>query len=438
MSETIAAISTAAGGGIGIVRLSGADSLRIASLAAGNPTSPPGQLRRARIKDAQGELLDDGMLVVFQAPRSYTGEDMAEFHGHGGAQTLSAVLERFLELGARLALPGEFTERAFLSGKLDLTQAEGVADLVAARTDDARRAALRQLTGGLKDATHAIEHFLKIALAFIEATIDFPDDVGELDTPAVRHTLNDAERELQKLLATARRGRALSEGLTLAIVGQPNVGKSSLLNALAGTERAIVTDIPGTTRDVVSENLSIGGYPVRTLDTAGLRETEDIVEAMGVERARNAAASADVVLVVADATLGIGPVERDLLEEHAGRTLLLLNKCDLAAPPADFTGISLSAKTGNGLEALGNSVRSLLGDSDQATIPMVTRARHENALRRALESVRAALNSLEADQAPEFIAVDCHGALMALGELTGETSRAEIIEGIFRTFCIGK
>lgn len=438
MTETIVAISTASGGGIGIVRLSGPDSLRLAELATSLPIPPHGQLRRARVKGTTGELLDDGMLVVFHAPRSYTGENMAEFHGHGGAQTLSAVLERFLELGARLALPGEFTERAFLAGKLDLTQAEGVADLIAARTDDARRAALRQLTGGLKDAAHAIEHYLKTALAFIEATIDFPEDVGELDSDAVREVLNSAEVELQKLLATARRGRALSEGLTLAIIGQPNVGKSSLLNALAGSERAIVTDIPGTTRDVVSENLSIGGYPVRTLDTAGLRETDDIVEAMGVARARDAAASADVVLVVADAATGIGPPEQALLEQHLERAVLVLNKCDLAPPPAHFTGIALSAKTGTGLDRLGAAVQALLGGSEQASIPLVTRARHEYAVRRAQESVQAAISSLEAGQPPELIAVDCHGALMALGELTGETSRAEIIEGIFRAFCIGK
>jgi tRNA modification GTPase len=333
-------------------------------------------------------------------------------------------------------LPGEFTERAFLAGKLDLTQAEAIADLVAARTTQSRRAALRQLSGGLRTEAEQTATALQTALAHIEAAIDFPDDVGELDVRAVRTALDEATRRLDALLSGARYGRALTEGVTMALIGRPNVGKSSLLNALAGAERAIVTEFAGTTRDIVAEDLTVGGIPVRALDTAGLRETDDPVEAIGVERAKRAAQSADIVLIVADATEGVGRDERTLREAYSGRALLLANKCDLAPAPEGTIGIS--ARTGAGLDRLGTAISEILGATASATLPLVTRVRHEDALRRALTAVEAARTSLETGQPPELIAVDCHGALQALGELTGETGRSEIIEGIFRTFCIGK
>ena len=441
VTDTIAAIATATGGGLGIVRLSGPGAVSLAEKASRKSAPPPGQLRRAQIFDPEpesGEPLDDGLLVVFRAPKSFTGEDVAEFHGHGGPQVLSSVLGAFLEAGARLARPGEFSERAFLNGKLDLTQAEGIADLIAARSDDARRAALRQLEGGLKTAAEAIVGELKFALALTEATIDFPEDVGELDVPGVTARLDAAISQTEALLASARRGRALTEGITVAIIGRPNAGKSSLLNALAGAERAIVTAIPGTTRDVLSEQITLGGLPVRALDTAGLRETTDEVEKIGVERARAAALAADVVLVIADATVGVTDEERELLEKHAPRALLVVNKTDLS--PCDSPGaLHVSAKTGAGLEALGERVAELLtGDADRTQIPLVTRARHEDALRRTLASLLAAHETLNLSLPPELLAVDLHGALQTLGELTGQTSRAEIIEGIFRQFCIGK
>ena len=377
--------------------------------------------------------------MVFRAPKSFTGENVAEFHGHGGPQVLAAVLGAILDEGARLARPGEFSERAFLNGKLDLTQAEGIADLIAARTDDARRAALRQLEGGLKSAAESILGELKFALALAEATIDFPEDVGELDVQGVTARLDSAIAQTESLLQTSRRGRALTEGITVAIVGRPNAGKSSLLNALSGSERAIVTAIPGTTRDVLSENLTLGGLPVRALDTAGLRETDDEVEKIGVSRARAAAETADVVLVIADATVGVTEAEQELLAKHAPRALLVVNKTDLAPWPSDGDGIFVSAKTGAGLEALGERVALLLtGDADRTQVPLVTRARHEDALRRTHASLLAARESLDQNLPPELLAVDLHGALQTLGELTGQTSRSEIIEGIFRQFCIGK
>ncbi len=439
MSETIAAIATAPGGGIGVIRLSGPLARKLATRATRKNHPPHAQLRRRRVYAETGELLDDGMLVVFQGPHSFTGDDVVEFHGHGGAQTLGAVLDAFLALGARLALPGEFSERAYLAGKIDLTQAEAIADLVAARTDDARRAALRMLSGGLRDAANSVGKSLKTALAHIEATIDFPEEVGELDTLAVRSSLAEAHARLTALLGAARRGRAQNEGITLALIGRPNVGKSSLLNALVGSERAIVTDQPGTTRDIVGETVLLGGFPVRALDTAGLRETDDPIEKEGVARARSAAESADLVLVVTDATRPLTPDEQELLAAYEGRALLVRNKADLC-PRGEWgvgSGEWVSAKNKAGLDALGVAVAQLLsGESESA--PLVTRTRHEDALRRAQISVEAAQASLSSGQPPELIAVDCHGALQSLGELTGEVSRSEIIEGIFRTFCLGK
>ena len=438
MSVTIAAIATAAGpAGVGIVRLSGPEAVSIAERVTHRSLKkvPPRVLRRATVHEpTNGEALDDGLVVFFPAPHSFTGEDVVEFQGHGGAVTLSQVLGAFLAAGARLARPGEFSERAFHNGKLDLAQAEALADLISARSIAAQRAARRLLEGTLSQEAHTIAIDLQEALARLEATIDFPEDVGELVPETVDTPLRRASAQLETLLAGASYGRKLTEGITIALTGAPNVGKSSLLNALAGAERAIVTELPGTTRDVLSEELVLAGVPVRVLDTAGLRETEDVVEKLGVERARAAVASADVVIVVVDAT---HPAP---LEFPEGRVVVAVNKCDLAAPQlerfAPYPTVAISAKTGMGLATLAEAV---IGTSPPATdVPLLTRARHEDALRRTATQVADARATLAAGFPAELIAVDVHGALAALGELTGQTTREEIIRGIFSRFCIGK
>ena len=438
MSVTIAAIATAAGlAGVGIVRLSGPEALHIAARVTRRSLKklPPRMLRRATVYEAtDGAALDDGLIVFFPAPHSFTGEDVVEFQGHGGAVTLSQVLGAFLAAGARLARPGEFSERAFHNGKLDLAQAEALADLISARSVAAQRAARRLLEGTLSHEAHAIATDLQEALARLEATIDFPEDVGELVPETVDTPLRRATQRLETLLAGASYGRKLTEGITIALTGAPNVGKSSLLNALAGAERAIVTELPGTTRDVLSEELVLAGVPVRVLDTAGLRETEDHVEKLGVERARAAVANADVVVLVVDAA---HPAP---LELPQGTVVVAVNKCDLAPPQlepiAPCPAVAISAKTGMGLAALAEAV---IGTSPPATdMPLLTRARHEDALRRTAAQVADARATLSAGLPAELIAVDVHGALAALGELTGQTTREEIIRGIFSRFCIGK
>lgn len=438
MRETIVAIATATGAaGIGVIRLSGPDSRAIAERAIRRSlkNQPPRLLRRATVYSPQSlEALDDGLLVVFPGPHSFTGEDVVEFQGHGGAVTLSQVLAAFLASGARLARPGEFSERAFHNGKLDLTQAEALADLIAARSVAAQRAARRQLSGSLSTAAHAIAADLQEALARLEATIDFPEDVGELVAETVEAPLQRAAAQLETLLTGAGYGRKLTEGLTVALTGEPNVGKSSLLNALAGAERAIVTEIAGTTRDILTEELVLAGVPVRVLDTAGLRETDDPVEKIGVARAREAAATADVVIVVVDAT-------RDApFTLPPGNVVIAVNKSDLAAPRlerfAPHPAVAVSARTGQGLDALAQAVVGTSAPASDA--PLVTRARHEDALRRAAMQIAQARETLAAGLPAELIAVDTHGAMAALGELTGQTTREEIIQGIFSRFCIGK
>lgn len=438
MTDTIAAIATATGAaGVGIVRLSGPKARAIAAQAVRRSLQdqPPRLLKRATVYDPQSEeTLDDGLLVHFIGPHSFTGEDVVEFQGHGGTLTLAQVLQAFLTAGARLARPGEFSERAFHNGKLDLAQAEALADLISARSVAAQRAARRQLEGSLSQEAHHIAAELQEALARLEATIDFPEDVGELVPETVEAPLSRAALRLEQLLAGATYGRRLTEGLTIALTGAPNVGKSSLLNALAGAERAIVTELAGTTRDILAEELVLAGVPVRVLDTAGLRETDDPVERIGVARARAAVATADVVIVVVDATRP----EPLVLPEQS--FVIAVNKSDLAPPAlerfAPHPAVAISARTGEGLDALAQAV---IGTSVPASdAPLLTRARHEDALRRAAAQVRDARATLTLGLPAELIAVDTHGALAALGELTGQTTREEIIQGIFSRFCIGK
>jgi tRNA modification GTPase len=444
-TDTIVAIATAIGpAGVGIVRLSGSDAFTIAAKLTHKSidSQPTHTLKRATIYEiSTNEVLDDGLVAIFRAPKTFTGENIVEFQGHGGSLVLNRVLDACLSAGARLARPGEFSERAFLNGKLDLTQAEAIADLISARSITAGRAARRHLSGALTQSVESISHAIRNALARIEASIDFPEEVGEIDPELVGSYLQDALNKIQKLLQTAKYGRSLTEGITVAIIGRPNVGKSSLLNYLSGTERAIVSDIPGTTRDIVSESLILGGVPVRLLDTAGIRETLDPIEKIGVERSQNALKDADVILYVRDASEE-DSTKNSAIDIPTNMPLITLwNKSDLAKPEnLTREGVALSCLTGEGFDALHHEVTKILSGSVNISDSdvLITRARQENSLREAEKSLINAINTLQNNLPPEIIAVDAHASLQHLGEISGITSREEVIKGIFATFCIGK
>ncbi len=458
--DTIAAIATASGAaGVGIVRISGPNALTVAGKLTRKPQAVAQQkshtLRYQSIFDPHtGENLDDVLVAVFRAPRSFTGETVVEIQGHGGDVHLGRVLSATLACGARPARPGEFSERAFLNGKMDLAQAEAIAELVSAQTVLASRAARRHATGDLSRVIRACSDDLQISLAHIEASIDFPEEVGEADPIVVDAPLERAAHQIERLLSTAAFGRRLQTGVTVALTGRPNVGKSSLLNALAGVERAIVSPIPGTTRDVVEESLHVQGIPVRILDTAGLRETGDAIEQIGVERARRAVQDADVVLAVVEAAAKLLDEDAALLSSLENRPLVVcVNKSDqhdpapvvaqlhtLLGPNAAIVSTSAVAQTG--LTSLAESVARMAtgpnAASESGDALLITSARHEAALRTAQTHLSHARETLRLHLPLELVAVDVHGTLAALGEITGETVREDIIAGIFARFCLGK
>jgi tRNA modification GTPase len=453
-TDTIAAIATPPGeGGIGIVRVSGSAAFPIAErLFRRRGGSKPLQSHRAYfgviVDPAAGETLDRALLLPFRAPRSYTGEDVAEFHCHGSPYLLRRVLELVWREGARPAEPGEFTLRAFLNGKLDLAQAEAVADLIRARSEAQLRSALALHEGRLSHQVHALGDELLRLLATVEAHIDFSEELGELDPHTLIPDLQSLLQRLDALLQGARAGRILREGARVAIVGRPNVGKSSLLNALLGEERAITTDIPGTTRDTLEESLIVGGVPLVILDTAGLRESADVVEQIGIERARRAAERADLILFVYDLTAPDWDADRALLQTLPADTpkLLVGNKVDAAAPTQAQRAQSvfpdtllISALTGAGLETLREAILTALElQRIGEETPTLTHQRHIQAVadaKRALEQTREALRQ---GYPPDLIAVDLRAAWLALGAITGETADETLVQRIFRDFCIGK
>ncbi|MFT0745896.1 tRNA uridine-5-carboxymethylaminomethyl(34) synthesis GTPase MnmE [Synechococcus sp. RC10B2] len=452
-TDTIAAIATPPGeGGIGIVRVSGEQAFPIAErLFRRRGGSKPLQSHRAYfgviVDPAAGETLDRALLLPFRAPRSYTGEDVAEFHCHGSPYLLRRVLELVWREGARPAEPGEFTLRAFLNGKLDLAQAEAVADLIRARSEAQLRSALALHEGRLSQQVHALGDELLRLLATVEAHIDFSEEIGELDPHTLIHDLQSLLQRLDALLEGAQAGRILREGARVAIVGRPNVGKSSLLNALLGEERAITTEIPGTTRDTLEESLIVGGVPLVILDTAGLRESADVVEQMGVERARRAAERADLILLVYDLTAPDWDADRALLESLPPHTpkLLVGNKVDAAPKRQQHArsvfpnSVFISALTGTGLDALQEAILTALEVQRVGEeTPTLTHQRHIQAVaeaKRALEQTREALRQ---GYPPDLIAVDLRAAWLALGAITGETADETLVQRIFRDFCIGK
>lgn len=450
--DTIAAIATPIGSGaIGVVRISGPAALEVAGrVFVPDPTDLlPNTARHGRLSRPTGEALDDAVITVFRAPHSYTGDDVVEISCHGGLSTVKSALEAVLDAGARLANPGEFTQRAFLNGKMDLAQAEAVNDLIRARTDAARRIALRQLEGDLSRRVSEIDKRVLGVIAAIEAAIDFPDDVLEPDTAWLEDEITQACDEIEKLLATFGRGRIYREGLRVVIAGRVNVGKSSLLNALLRHARAIVTPIPGTTRDLIEESLEIEGIPIVAIDTAGLRATDDPVESIGVELTRRSIESADVILLVIDATEGLHDEDRSLLAETKGRAVVLVaNKADLVTPsphpypPEGTEGaptVMTSALTGQGIEELEAKIAEIAGavcgGSEGA---VVSNLRHHQALKTAYQSLTDALATLAESQPIDLLSGDLAAARASLGLITGETAAEDLLDRIFAEFCIGK
>lgn len=443
MNDTIAAISTAFGeGAIAVLRLSGPRAVEIAD-SVFRSTIRAGELM-PRVQQfgaihAEGGKLDDVLLTVFRAPASYTGEDVVEIACHGGVLVTRRVLELLLRNGARAANPGEFTQRAWIAGKMDLTQAEAVMDLITAQTDLALRAAAEQLDGRLGERIRELrERFLEL-LAHVEALIDFPDEDIDPDTgDALLRKLDAARTELDALLATADRGRILREGVRTVIYGAPNVGKSSLLNLLLGHERAIVSPRPGTTRDVIEEVINLEGLPLRLIDTAGVRESDDEIERAGMERTRQQVERADLILHVFEAN-----AERPAPGvKCSDRSLFLLNKIDLGehASWREAEAVRISCRTGDGLRGLTEAIvaRLLGGHSAQRDWSLAINARHQNCLERARAFAKAAREALTSGLSPEFVAEELRAALEAAGEVVGKANSEDVLGKIFSTFCIGK
>ncbi len=443
--STIAAVATAPGrGGVGVVRVSGKNLLPMAQALCGKTPLPRVALY-ADFSDADGQAIDNGLLLFFAAPASFTGEDVIELQGHGGPVVMEMLLNRCLELGARLAEPGEFTKRAFLNDKLDLAQAEGVADLIDASSRTAARLALRSLKGNFSRQIHGLVDDLVTLRMLVEATLDFPEeDIDFLEAADARGKLEDLRRSVDEVLANARQGAILREGMNVVLVGAPNVGKSSLLNALAGDEVAIVTDIAGTTRDAVRERILIDGVPVHIVDTAGLRETDDVVERIGIERSRKAVSEADVALVLVDPREGLNEKTRMILDTLPSdlKRIEIHSKSDLhtGAAVAFETGadtvIPLSAKTGAGLDVLRQTLLREVGWQGEGEGLFLARARHLNALQAAKGELELA--ALCGNGQIELLAEHLRLAQVACGEITGEFTADDLLGVIFSRFCIGK
>lgn len=441
--DSIAAIATAAGrGGIGVVRVSGQNLAALAAAVLGK-TPIPRYATYVSFLDGQGRVMDQGIALFFPAPHSYTGEDILELQGHGGAAVLQLVLQRCLELGARLALPGEFTQRAFLNGKLDLAQAESVADLIDAATSQAARSAMRSLQGDFSRAIRQLVDELIRLRMLVEAMLDFPEEEIEMTDLAQRETwLAKLRAELESILNLAQQGSLLREGAHIVLIGQPNVGKSSLLNRLSGEEVALVSETPGTTRDVIRQAIQIGGVPLHIIDTAGLRESQDAVEQMGMARTRSTMQKADAILILLDAGCGMSAEDRKILDELPPDIprLHIFNKIDLLAqtPRVEDLGaeshIYLSAKTGAGLELLRDKLLVLIGWHQDAGVFMA-RERHVRALLSARDYLQCAVG--EASRA-EIFAEDLRLAQEQLASITGEFTADDLLGEIFSRFCIGK
>jgi tRNA modification GTPase len=452
--ETIVAIATAVvpqQGSVGIVRLSGKEAIAIAHTlfyAPGRQTWETHRILYGYVRHPQTQqLVDEALLLIMQAPRSYTREDVVEFHCHGGIMPVQQVLQLCIEQGARLAQPGEFTLRAFFNGRLDLTQAESIADLVGARSPQAAQTALAGLQGKLAAPIREARATCLDILAEIEARIDFEEDLPPLDEAVIVTQLEQLLTHVSIILATADRGELLRTGLKVAIVGRPNVGKSSLLNAWSRSDRAIVTELPGTTRDVVESQLVVGGIPVQVLDTAGIRDTTDQVEKIGVERSRRAAESADLVLLTIDATIGFSVEDQEIYEQVKHRPLILvINKTDLS--PAEKVSypqeiqlvVTTAAAQNKGIDTLETKILEAVhtGNLNAADLDLAINQRQAAALTRAKLSLQQVQETITQKLPLDFWTIDLRGAIQALGEITGEEVTESVLDRIFSRFCIGK
>jgi tRNA modification GTPase len=441
--DTIVAAATPPGkGGIGIVRISGDDAGKLASSLIG--TLPEARVAtRATVHDSNGDEIDNGLALYFPAPASYTGENVFEFHGHGGPLVVATVIDAAVELGARRAEPGEFSKRAFLNGKLDLVQAEAIADLIDSGTSQAARAALRSLSGSFSHAVGNLQQQLLDLRMHVEAAIDFPEEeIDFLSDADLLRKIDKCAKAFAKLQAEAGIGRVLRDGLQLVIVGKPNVGKSSLLNLLSGQEAAIVTEVAGTTRDVLREQIEIDGLAVELVDTAGLREDPDRIEAEGIRRAREALAKADGALWIQDASKDTtGELDEDIPDGVP--VIILRNKIDLTGDAAGLekdnpATLNVSAKTGAGIDELRETIRELAGYRDLGEGAFTARRRHVDAIMKAREHFQRGKKALEKNKAGELMAEDLRLAHDALGEVTGAVTSDDLLGRIFSEFCIGK
>lgn len=452
MSDTIAAIATGAQvAAIGIVRLSGELAIPAVDMlfhpASGKSMAQyeDRKLVYGALCSVNGELLDMCLCTISRAPNSYTGEDTAELQCHGSPVLLREVLDELFRLGLRQARAGEFTKRAFLNGRMELCSAEAVADIIDAETAQAARNAAGQLSGAISKKTEVIYSSLADISAHYHAVLDYPDeDIEDFRLEEYVETLKDAQTRLEALIATFRRGRLMTAGIPAAIVGAPNAGKSSLLNALLGYERAIVTDIPGTTRDTIEEKLLLGGLLLRLTDTAGIHKAEDMVERLGIERSRAALENAELAIAVVDGSRELSDEDREVIKavERAPHGLLVISKADLfEAPPSIDTKLctlTLSAMTGEGLDKLGNAVEEMFPMPPVPAGEIITNSRQAEAIEAALEHIRAALCAMENGATPDIVLTESEGAMSALGELSGRTVREDVTERIFGRFCVGK
>lgn len=434
-TETIVAIATPPGkGGVGVIRISGAQARQLGEQICGRGLAER-HAQYAIFKDQNQQTIDTGLAIYFAGPRSFTGEDIVELHGHGGPVIQDLLLANLVALGARQARAGEFSERAFLNDKLDLAQAEAIADLIDSSTAEAARGAVRSLQGLFSEKINELRKELIELRVFVEAAIDFPEEeIDFLADENIRRRIETLQSNLQATITQAGQGTILRNGLTIVLAGKPNVGKSSLLNALAGEQAAIVTDVPGTTRDTIRQTISLDGLPVHIIDTAGLRETQDQVEKIGVARAHQAMAAADHLLILVDASTMEMPVEA---QENA---TVVVNKIDLISDQerSRLNHLQISVKTGEGLDALRSHLKSVAGYQADGETTFTARRRHLTALQSASSAVQRGLQQLQLNNAGELLADELRQAQNLLGEITGEFTADDLLGEIFAGFCIGK